>query len=138
MTTPDVNVHLIDFQMPGREMVVPNEDDSYTILINARLSQDEQLKAYQHALSHISNGDFEKSDIQNIEYQAHELETCEKAAPVPADKYEKRVQRLQREREKIQKALKDKEKEIALITSLYGAECFFKAAEHRLLYGGLE
>ena len=32
------------------EMVVENEDGSYTILINAKLSQDGQLKAYQHAL----------------------------------------------------------------------------------------
>lgn len=138
MTTPDVNVHLVNFQAPGREMVVPNEDDSYTILINAKLSQDEQLKAYQHALSHINHRDFEKQDIQSIEFQAHELETLEKAVTVSADKYEKCIRRLQRERKKLQKALKEKDKEIALITGIYGRDCFFKAAEHNWLYGGLE
>ncbi len=138
LTTPDVNIHLIDFQAPGREMVVSNEDDSYTILINARLSHDEQFKAYQHALSHINNGDFEKSDIQSIEYKAHELETSERVVPVAADKYEKRIKRLQRERKKIQKALKEKEKEIAIITSLYGPDYLFRVAEHRWLYGELE
>jgi len=117
-------------------MVVQNEDDSYTILINAKLSQDEQLKAYQHALSHIKNGDFEKSDIQNIELQAHELESPEKAVPTPpADKYEKTIKRLQREKKRIQRALKAKEKEIDIILELYGPDYFFQAAENRWLYG---
>ena len=38
--TPDVNVHLLDFPNYGKEMVVKNEDDTYTILINAKLSHD--------------------------------------------------------------------------------------------------
>ena len=42
--TPDVNVILVDFPNGGNEMVVPNEDGSYTLLINARLSYDGQLK----------------------------------------------------------------------------------------------
>lgn len=131
MTTPDVNIFLIDFKTPGKEMVVSNEDGTYTVLINAKLSQDEQLKAYQHALSHINNGDFEKTDIQKIEFQAHELETSQKAAPVPADKYAKRIKRLQKERKKLQKALKKREKEIKLISDLYKPDYFFRAAEYR-------
>lgn len=138
MTTPDVNVHLINFQTPGKEMVVPNEDDSYTILINAKLSQAEQLKAYQHALNHISNGDFEKSDIQNIEFQAHELGESEKPVPVPVNEYEKRIRRLQQERKKLQKALKEKEREINLIIELYGSDYFARAAKYRWLYGESE
>lgn len=34
----------------GNEMVVPNEDGSYTILINAGLNYESQLKAYEHAI----------------------------------------------------------------------------------------
>ena len=135
MTTPDVNVFLIDFQAPGREMVVSNEDGTYTILINAKLSQDERLKAHRHALGHIDDGDFEKSDIQSIEFRAHELEPSKKAVAAPANEHMKRIQQLQRERKKIQKALREKEKEIKLISDLYGPECFFRAAEHRWLYG---
>ena len=61
MTTPDVNIVVIDFKTSkGKEMVVPNEDGSYTILINSRLSYDSQLKAYEHAMRHINNNDFEK------------------------------------------------------------------------------
>lgn len=138
MTTPDVNTFLVNFPSPGNEMVVQNEDGTYTVLINAKLSQDGQLRAYQHAINHINNGDFEKSDIQSIEFQAHELKVFENAVPVPADKYEKQIKRLQRERKKIQKALKEKEKEIKLITELYGSDCFARAAQNNWLYGETE
>lgn len=61
LTTPDVNVVLMDFpSKKGNEMVVPNEDGSYTILINAGLNYESQLKAYEHAMSHITNDDFSK------------------------------------------------------------------------------
>lgn len=116
-------------------MVVSNEDGSYTILINARLSQDERLKAYRHALGHINEEDFEKPDIQSIEFQAHGLEQSKELAPMPVDEYEKRIRQLQRKRKKIQKAQKEREKEIELITELYGPDYFFRAAEHRWLYG---
>ena len=138
MTTLDVNTFLVNFPVPGNEMVVQNEDGSYTILINAKLSQDGQIKAYQHALSHIQNEDFDKSDIQSIEFQAHGLESSEEIIPAPIDKYEKRIRQLQRERKKIQKALKEKEKEIAIITGLYGPEYFEKAARYNWLYGETE
>lgn len=138
MTTPDVNTFLVNFPTPGNEMVVENEDGSYTILINAKLSQDGQLKAYQHALNHINNGDFEKSDIQSIELHAHELEISEEIVSAPVDKYEKRIRQLQRERKRIQKALKAKRKEVELITALYGSDYFEKVARDNWLYGGLE
>ena len=81
-------------------MVVQNEDDSYTILINAKLSQDGQLKAYQHALNHIKNEDFEKSDVQSIELHAHEIDVSEEIVSVQENKYETRIRQLQRERKK--------------------------------------
>ena len=44
MMTPDVNVVVIDFKTcKGKEMVVPNEDGSYTILINSRLTYASQI-----------------------------------------------------------------------------------------------
>lgn len=51
------------------------------------------------------------------------------------DKYEKRIQRAQREKKKIQKALKKKEQEIEVIVQLYGEDCFFRAEERKWLYG---
>lgn len=138
MTTPDVNIFLVNFPSPGKEMVVPNEDGSYTILINAKLSQEAQLKAYQHALNHIKNEDFEKYDVQDIEFQAHDLEKSKELPSIPTFKYEKRIKQLRRERKKLQQALKDKEREIDFIIELNGPDCFAKAAEYNWLYGGME
>ena len=72
LTTADVNVIVMDFpNKRGHEMVVPNEDGSYTIFINAGLNRESQLKAYEHAMKHIENDDFQKTDVQEIEYIAH-------------------------------------------------------------------
>lgn len=52
-------------------MVIQNEDGSYTILINSKLSDKGRMKAYQHALKHIQKDDFGKYNVQEIEYDAH-------------------------------------------------------------------
>lgn len=52
-------------------MIIKNEDGSYTILINAKLSDRGQVLAYKHALKHIVNEDFEKENVQEIERHAH-------------------------------------------------------------------
>lgn len=70
--TKIVNTYLVNFpNTKGHEMCIENEDGSYTILINAKLSAEEQRDAYQHALYHIEHNDFEKPDVQKIEYEAH-------------------------------------------------------------------
>lgn len=60
--------------LPGkfREAVSYNEDGSYTILIRDDLPRVEQLKAYAHAMRHITGNDFEKDNVQEIEKEAHE------------------------------------------------------------------
>lgn len=73
--TPDVNVNLVDFHSTkGNEMIILNEDGSYTILINSRSATNKQLEAYRHALEHIQNGDFQRQDVQQIELVAHALQ----------------------------------------------------------------
>ena len=52
-------------------MVMPNEDGSYTVLINAKLSHIGRIHAYEHAMQHIMNDDFQKMDVQEIESEAH-------------------------------------------------------------------
>lgn len=132
MMTPDVNVVVIDFKSyKGKEMVSANEDGSYTILINARLSYDGQLKAYEHAMRHIENDDFQESDVQKIEYEAHKLD-IENAVPVPAEKYLKRIQELQKEKKRLERRIKQDEKRVQFIME----NCdMFKRAEHYYLYG---
>lgn len=69
----DYQVHLMEFHNGKiREMVVPNEDDSYTIFIEATLSKEEQQKAFLHAMQHICNNDFSRKCSANlIEIRAH-------------------------------------------------------------------
>lgn len=55
-----------------KEAVLPCLD-GYTIYIDERLSREEQVMAYRHALEHIKNRDFEKTDVNQIE-----MEMCRK------------------------------------------------------------
>lgn len=104
--TPDVNVCVIDFKgIPGKELVTENEDGSYTILINSRLSYEEQLKAYEHGMKHINNDDFRKNDVQKIEAVAHGH-----GQPIVKEErseFHKRIlSEIRRSRRRIQKELK--------------------------------
>lgn len=68
----DINVQLMDMDTMIPEHLVKNDDDTYTIFLNARLSKDRQLKSYFHALQHIKENDFEEVNVQKIELEAHE------------------------------------------------------------------
>ena len=104
--TPDVNVCVIDFKgIPGNELVTENEDGSFTILINSRLSYEGQLEAYKHGIKHINNNDFQKDDVQKIEAVAHNQEQI----PVNEDhsEFHKRIlAEIRRSRRRIQRELK--------------------------------
>lgn len=68
----DVFVHILCMDPLIKEQVVANTDGTYSIFINDYLSQEQRLKAYNHAIQHIKNGDFDrKVDVDKIEYQAH-------------------------------------------------------------------
>lgn len=67
-----VNVFFKDFPTKVDEMVTLNEDGTYSVFINSRLSHDGALRAYKHALNHIKNGDFFKSseELNTFETEA--------------------------------------------------------------------
>ena len=74
---------MIDYQtflmpLPGKvnEAVVANEDGSYTIFIEETLSPEHQKRAFLHALRHLSGDDFGKTDVQEIEKEAHKADLC--------------------------------------------------------------
>ena len=74
-TQNDVFVHLMNLPTSVKGRAILNDDDTYTIVINSKISHDEQLRAYHHELEHIKNGDFEKNDVQQIEAIAHSVQT---------------------------------------------------------------
>lgn len=63
-------------QMPGycHEMVAPNDDGSYTVIINEALSKAEQTEAYEHAMRHITGNHFEYGEADKIEGECHAQE----------------------------------------------------------------
>jgi hypothetical protein len=65
----DVFVYLVDMPPKVKEMVVPCAD-GFTIYLDEKLDETEQMVSYLHAVSHILNGDFEKSNVQEIEAKA--------------------------------------------------------------------
>lgn len=68
----DIFVQIISMDPLVKEQVVENPDGTFTIFINDYLSPERRLKAYNHAISHIKNGDFEKrTNVDIIEYEAH-------------------------------------------------------------------
>lgn len=66
-----IRTQLIDFKNSIPSTVVPNEDGSYTIFLNARLSFEKQREVFLHELEHIHNHDFEKYDADIIEEKTH-------------------------------------------------------------------
>lgn len=66
----DVYAYLTRLPRGVREMVAPCAD-GYTVYIDERLSEPARLAAYNHAVLHIRNGDFERYDVQEIEALAH-------------------------------------------------------------------
>ena len=47
------------------------EEDSYTIVLNSRLSVEEQRVAYTHEVQHIDVDDFYSDNADEIEYITH-------------------------------------------------------------------
>lgn len=68
----DIFVYIIAMDPLVKEQVVKNPDGTFSIFINDYLSQERRIKAYDHAVSHIRNGDFDKNaDVDAIEREAH-------------------------------------------------------------------
>jgi hypothetical protein len=68
----DIQIRILDFPTTKvTETVTQNADGSYTIFLNSRMTQERQLESYLHAMRHITNNDFEKTDVQTIESEAH-------------------------------------------------------------------
>ena len=66
------NIYVYQIALPeGIDEYVTPCFMGYTIYIDKNLTHERRQKAFIHALKHIKNNDFEKSDVQAIESQAH-------------------------------------------------------------------
>lgn len=66
----DIYVYVVDMPTTAAEMVMPCTG-GYTIYLNAKLTQEERVKAYRHALRHVERNDWEREDVQQIESETH-------------------------------------------------------------------
>jgi len=71
----DFFTYYVDMPDNISEMVTPCYD-GYTVYINSRISEEKQHKALSHALRHIRNNDFNKTDVNSIESEAHKTGDC--------------------------------------------------------------
>ena len=69
----DYTIHVIDLNNV-HEAVTMNEDGSYSIFINGRLTVERQRYEALHALFHILENKYKKSDVQEIESHAHDID----------------------------------------------------------------
>lgn len=67
----NVNTWLIDMPPRVKGHTVKNEDDSYSVFINARISHEDRIKTYKHEIQHILEDDFKKCNVEEIESRTH-------------------------------------------------------------------
>ena len=124
----DVFVYLREDMPCGvSEMVTPCPD-GYTVYINASLDQEHRMRAYEHALSHIKNNDFEKNDVQEIESSAHGLEPTDR---IPVLHLDEKIKELQKRQRKLKWKINKNQEKVRFLQK-YGYD-FFSAAENRYL-----
>jgi hypothetical protein len=67
-----IGVYLVDLPTAIRGFTVRNADDSYSIIINAGMSDVMQRDTYDHEIEHINNHDFDSIyDIGYLESIRH-------------------------------------------------------------------
>jgi hypothetical protein len=70
----NVFVRYIELPATIHSFVVANKDLTYTIVLNSRLSHEQNLISYQHELDHILHGDYEKKcSADFIEINSHKI-----------------------------------------------------------------
>ena len=110
----DIYVYVVNLPPGINEMVTPCGDGNYTVYLSAKLSSIGQQRAYEHALHHIQNHDFQKADVQQIESEAHGLTAPE--PPIVEDPRKKRYEEMRKKnakaRKRIQKQLARKQKQV--------------------------
>lgn len=67
----DLNITVVNLPYGLHAFTRQNEDDSYSIVLNARDAWERRADAYLHELEHIARRDFERVDVQEIEFLAH-------------------------------------------------------------------
>lgn len=71
--TYDVYTYLAHLPPGINEFITECPDGSYTVYLEVNNTREQWVKSYEHALEHIRRYDFEKYDVQEIEYDTHDI-----------------------------------------------------------------
>ena len=101
----EIIVELVDFSTTKvNEVVLKNDDGTFTVLLNSKFNEEQLHDAFEHALNHIRNNDFDKISVQSIEAEAHQQmtaeEVCERLSKEAAERRRKRFARRSKKRQK--------------------------------------
>ena len=69
-----INIVFLEDAMGVPGCVHHNSDDSYTIFIGANLSFEKQQEVFEREIKHITDMDFDKKDVNDIEKGNHNME----------------------------------------------------------------
>ncbi len=70
--TADVNTVEYNLPVSIAGYTVSNPDNTYTIILNARLTFERRMQAYLHEMRHICNRDFDRTtDADILELYSH-------------------------------------------------------------------
>lgn len=73
-TNYGIYIYHVDMPYSVTSNVVENEDGTYTIYINSRLSYEKQREGYEHEIRHILRNDLEYvQDVQQVETDIREI-----------------------------------------------------------------
>lgn len=67
-----IRIYLMDLPHAVRGYTVKNEDDSYSIFLNARLSAQMQKETYDHEMRHIDHQDYGDVNVSYLEKIRHQ------------------------------------------------------------------
>jgi len=70
-TSKNINTVLLPMAYNVKGCSCANEDGSYTIIINSKISYEQQLEAYCHELRHIARDDYGCDYVDQTERRAH-------------------------------------------------------------------
>lgn len=66
----EIHTYIVPLPSGIKESIEPCAD-GYTIYLNDKLSHEQLLRSYQHAVRHIDRDDWNGEDVQEIEMMAH-------------------------------------------------------------------
>lgn len=67
----DYYVRIVDLPIGIGGMVTPNEDGTYSVYINARLSRQQNINSLEHERNHMAHDDFSRDlPVETLETEA--------------------------------------------------------------------